>query len=53
MIITGMEHFKSVCKKKLVEWYVYGLAKELWKSDKQMVKKVIVEDLYPKENRND
>lgn len=21
MIITGMEHFQSVCKKKLVEWY--------------------------------
>lgn len=21
MIITGMEHFESVCKKKLVEWY--------------------------------
>ena len=21
MIITGMEHFHSVCKKKLVEWY--------------------------------
>lgn len=20
-IITGMEHFQSVCKKKLVEWY--------------------------------
>ena len=21
MIITGMDHFQSVCKKKLVEWY--------------------------------
>lgn len=21
MIITGMAHFQSVCKKKLVEWY--------------------------------
>ena len=21
MIITGMEHFQSVCKRKLVEWY--------------------------------
>lgn len=21
MIITGMNHFQSVCKKKLVEWY--------------------------------
>ena len=21
MIITGMAHFESVCKKKLVEWY--------------------------------
>ena len=21
MIITGMEHFQDVCKKKLVEWY--------------------------------
>ena len=21
MIVTGMEHFQSVCKKKLVEWY--------------------------------
>lgn len=21
MIITGMEHFQSVCKKKMVEWY--------------------------------
>lgn len=21
MIITGMEHFQSACKKKLVEWY--------------------------------
>lgn len=21
MIITEMEHFQSVCKKKLVEWY--------------------------------
>lgn len=21
MVITGMEHFQSVCKKKLVEWY--------------------------------
>ena len=21
MIITGMEYFQSVCKKKLVEWY--------------------------------
>lgn len=21
MIITGMEHFQSVCKNKLVEWY--------------------------------
>lgn len=21
MIITGMEHFQNVCKKKLVEWY--------------------------------
>lgn len=21
MIITGMEHFHSVCKRKLVEWY--------------------------------
>lgn len=21
MIITGMEHFQSVCKKKLVDWY--------------------------------
>ena len=21
MIITGMKHFESVCKKKLVEWY--------------------------------
>ena len=21
MIITGMEHFQEVCKKKLVEWY--------------------------------
>ena len=21
MIITGMKHFQSVCKKKLVEWY--------------------------------
>lgn len=21
MIITGMEHFQSVAKKKLVEWY--------------------------------
>lgn len=21
MMITGMEHFQSVCKKKLVEWY--------------------------------
>lgn len=21
MIITGMEHFQSICKKKLVEWY--------------------------------
>ena len=21
MTITGMEHFQSVCKKKLVEWY--------------------------------
>lgn len=21
MIITGMEHFQSVCKKKLIEWY--------------------------------
>ena len=21
MIITGLEHFQSVCKKKLVEWY--------------------------------
>ena len=21
MIITGTEHFQSVCKKKLVEWY--------------------------------
>lgn len=21
MLITGMEHFQSVCKKKLVEWY--------------------------------
>lgn len=21
MIITGMEHFQSICKRKLVEWY--------------------------------
>lgn len=21
MIITGMDHFQSVCKRKLVEWY--------------------------------
>lgn len=21
MIITGMSHYESVCKKKLVEWY--------------------------------
>lgn len=21
MIITGMAHFESVCKKKLVDWY--------------------------------
>ena len=21
MIITGMQHFESICKKKLVEWY--------------------------------
>lgn len=21
MIITGMEHFQSVCKRKMVEWY--------------------------------
>ena len=21
MIITGMDHFQSVCKKKIVEWY--------------------------------
>ena len=21
MVITGMEHFHSVCKRKLVEWY--------------------------------
>lgn len=21
MIITGMEHFQSICKKKLVDWY--------------------------------
>lgn len=21
MLITGMDHFQSVCKKKLVEWY--------------------------------
>ena len=21
MIITGMAHFQSVCKKKMVEWY--------------------------------
>jgi len=21
MIVTGMDHFRSVCKKKLVEWY--------------------------------
>lgn len=21
MIITGMEHFQSVCKKKMMEWY--------------------------------
>ena len=21
MIVTGMEHFQSVCKKKLVDWY--------------------------------
>lgn len=24
MIITGMDHFQSVCKKKLVEWYNGG-----------------------------
>ena len=24
MIITGMDHFQSVCKKKLVEWYNKG-----------------------------
>lgn len=34
MIITGMEHFQSVCKKKLVEWHnkdascVNGVVKE-------------------------
>ena len=21
MIVTGMEHFQSICKRKLVEWY--------------------------------
>lgn len=25
MIITGMEHFQSVCKRKLVEWYNHEL----------------------------
>ena len=24
MIVTGMAHFESVCKKKLVEWYNSG-----------------------------
>lgn len=26
MIITGMAHFQSVCKKKLVDWYNCALA---------------------------
>ena len=28
MIITGMEEFQSVCKKKLVEWYNDMIRKE-------------------------
>ena len=31
MIITGMAHFESVCKKKLVDWYHTRTSRE-WKS---------------------
>lgn len=27
MIITGMAHFESVCKKKLVDWYHKSIKK--------------------------
>lgn len=29
MIITGMKHFESVCKKKLIEWYAEHENKKL------------------------
>lgn len=29
MIITGMDHFQSVCKKKLVEWYNSNAATQI------------------------
>lgn len=29
MIITGMDHFQSVCKKKLVEWYNSNTATQI------------------------
>lgn len=48
MIITGMDHFQSVCKKKLVEWYnnngdgIY--AEYTYNGDKQE----LYEDVYGK-----
>lgn len=30
MIITGMDHFQSVCKQKLVNWYNKIAKKIIW-----------------------
>lgn len=38
MIITGMAHFESVCKNKLVEWYNHNSKEQITLTNKKCTK---------------